>query len=100
LIFPFLEDTVIGVECVFCWYWIADLCAQHSICFVLGHALYMKAIHGGKTKNNKIDSFSLFNPSCSLVRNSAYLLPLQCLAHLGSQILQGKRFLNELNTLV
>jgi hypothetical protein len=45
LIFPFLEDIVIGVECVFCWYWIADLCAQHSLPFVLGHALYMKAIH-------------------------------------------------------
>jgi hypothetical protein len=24
--------------------------------FVLGHALYMKAIHGGKAKNDKIDS--------------------------------------------
>ncbi len=59
LISPFLDDIVIGVECVFCWYRIADLCAQHSIPFVLGHALYMKAIHGGKTKNDKIDSFKI-----------------------------------------
>lgn len=59
LIFPFLEDIVVGVECVFCWYWIADLCADHKIPFVLGHALYMKAIHGGKTKNDKIDSYKI-----------------------------------------
>jgi transposase len=50
------RDLVIGVECMFTWYWLADLCAQHKIPFVLGHALYMKAIHGGKAKNDKIDS--------------------------------------------
>jgi transposase len=59
LIFPFLDDIAVGVECVFCWYWLADLCAEHHIRFVLGHALYMKAIHGGKTKNDKIDSYKL-----------------------------------------
>jgi transposase len=59
LIFPYLDDIVVGVECVFCWYWLADLCAQHHIAFVLGHALYMKAIHGGKTKNDRIDSYKL-----------------------------------------
>ena len=41
---------------MFTWYWIADLCIQEGIPFVLGHALYMKAIHGGKAKNDKIDS--------------------------------------------
>ena len=41
---------------MFCWYWLADLCATEKIPFVLGHALYMKAIHGGKTKNDKIDA--------------------------------------------
>ena len=59
LIFPYLDDIAVGVECVFCWYWLADLCAEHHIRFVLGHALYMKAIHGGKTKNDKIDSYKL-----------------------------------------
>jgi hypothetical protein len=39
---------------MFSWYWIADFCADHGIEFVLGHALYMKAIHGGKAKNDKI----------------------------------------------
>ncbi len=38
-IFPFIEDVVVGVECVFCLYWPADLCADHHIEFVLGHTL-------------------------------------------------------------
>jgi transposase len=59
LVFPYVEDIVVGVESVFCRYWPADFCAEHSIDFVLGHALYMKAIHGGKTKNDKIDSYKL-----------------------------------------
>lgn len=53
---PYRQDIVVAVECIFTWYWIADVCAEHAIPFVLGHALYMKAIHGGKTKNDKIDS--------------------------------------------
>ena len=53
---PYREDVVVCVECIFTWYWLADLCAQEGIPFVLGHALYMKAIHGGKAKNDKIDS--------------------------------------------
>lgn len=53
---PYMEDIVVAVECMFTWYWVADLCKQHGIPFVLGHALYMKAIHGGKAKNDKIDS--------------------------------------------
>jgi hypothetical protein len=43
---PYRDDLVGGVECIFCWYWLADLCAEQDIPFVLGHALYMKAIHG------------------------------------------------------
>jgi transposase len=46
----------VAVECVCTWYGLADLCAQEGIPFVLGHALYMKAIHGGKAKNDKIDA--------------------------------------------
>jgi transposase len=59
LIKPFLPDLVIAVECIFTWYWIADFCQQHHIPFVLGHALYMKAIHGAKTKNDRIDSHKI-----------------------------------------
>jgi transposase len=60
---PFLKaiaayrhDLVVGVECIFTWYWLADLCRREGIEFVLGHALYMKAIHGAKVKNDKVDS--------------------------------------------
>jgi transposase len=53
---PYRDDIVVAVECIFTWYWLADLCAQEGIPFVLGHALYMKAIHGGKAKHDKIDA--------------------------------------------
>jgi transposase len=53
---PYREHLVVCVECIFTWYWLADLCAREGIPFVLGHALYMKAIHGGKAKNDKIDA--------------------------------------------
>ncbi len=56
---PYRQDLVVAVECIFSWYWLADLCAQEGIAFVLGHALYMKAIHGGKAKNDKIDSYKI-----------------------------------------
>lgn len=45
---PFRDNLVVAAECMFCWYWLADLCAAEGIEFVLGHALYMRAIHGGK----------------------------------------------------
>lgn len=52
----FRDDLVVGAECMFTWYWLADLCRDEKIKFLLGHALYMKAVHGGKKKNDKIDS--------------------------------------------
>jgi transposase len=53
---PYREDLVICVECMFNWYWLADLCTREGISFVRGHALSMKAIHGGKAKNDRIDA--------------------------------------------
>ena len=53
---PYRDDLAIACECMFAWYWLADFCHQENIPFVLGHALYMKAIHGGKAKNDKIDA--------------------------------------------
>jgi transposase len=53
---PFRADLVVGVECMFGWYWLADLCEREKVPFVLGHAYYMKAIHGGKAKSDKIDA--------------------------------------------
>jgi transposase len=56
VIAPYRDDLVVAVECIFTWYWLADLCTREGIAFVLGHALYMKAIHGGKAKNDRIDA--------------------------------------------
>ena len=56
---PFREGLVVAAECMFAWYWLADLCAAQKLPFVLGHALFLKAIHGGKTKTDKIDAHKL-----------------------------------------
>ncbi len=53
---PSREALVVCVACIFTWYWLADLCARAGIPFVLGHALYMQALHGGKAKNATIDA--------------------------------------------
>ena len=53
---PYRDDLVVAAECMFTWYWLADLCADEGIPFVLGHAQYMKAIHGGKAKNDRVDA--------------------------------------------
>ena len=59
LIEPFKTDLVVACECTFSWYWIADFCSTLGVEFILGHALYMGAIHGGKVKNDKIDSLKI-----------------------------------------
>ena len=46
---PFRADVVVGVECMYAWYWLADRCAQEKIAFVLGHALYRKLIYGASS---------------------------------------------------
>jgi hypothetical protein len=55
-----LDGLVVGVECMHCWYWVAGFCETQGITFILGHALYMRAIHGGKAKNDRIDSLVSF----------------------------------------
>src|SRR5947208_11906273 len=56
---PFRDGLAVACECMFAWYWLADLCQEQDIPFVLGHALYMKAIHGGKAKTDKIDAHKI-----------------------------------------
>jgi hypothetical protein len=34
VITPYREDVVVAVECIFTWYWLADLCTQQGIPFV------------------------------------------------------------------
>lgn len=74
---PYREDLAVAVECVFVWYWLADLCAQLGITFVLGHALYMKAIHGGKVKNDRIDSEKIAGLLRSGMLPEAYAYPAE-----------------------
>ena len=56
LVEPYRHDLTVACECTFNWYWLSDACADAKIHFALGHALYMKAIKGTKTKNDKVDS--------------------------------------------
>ena len=56
---PYREDVVVGVECMFTWYWLADLCQKEGSAFVLGHALSRKAMHGGKAKHDTIDAHKI-----------------------------------------
>ena len=56
---PYRKNLVVGCECMFAWYWLADLCEAKKIPFVLGHALAMKHIHQGKSKSDKIDAGKL-----------------------------------------
>ncbi|MFX0141061.1 MAG: IS110 family transposase [Candidatus Hodarchaeota archaeon] len=53
---PFMDDLAVGVESTYNWYWLGDGCHDAGIPFYLGHALYMKAITGGKKKNDRLDS--------------------------------------------
>ena len=53
---PYRDDLVVASNaCSRGTGW--PICAQREgIAFVLGHALYMRAIHGGKAKNDRIDA--------------------------------------------
>jgi hypothetical protein len=67
----------VAVECLFTWYGLAELCAEQGLPVVLGHALYRKAIHGGKAKHDNIDA----HKSAALLRGGmlpqAYVYPAQ-----------------------
>jgi hypothetical protein len=39
--------------------WLADLCEDEGMPFVLGHALDMRAMHGGNAQNDHIDSHNI-----------------------------------------
>lgn len=75
LITPYQDNLVIGVECMFSWYWVADLCREKHIAFILGYALYMRAIHGGKAKNDRVDSLKITTLMRGGVFPEAYVYP-------------------------
>jgi hypothetical protein len=56
---PYRDGLVVAVACLFTWSWLADLCAAAGMAFVLGHALSMPALHGGKANNDTSDSHKM-----------------------------------------
>jgi transposase len=74
---PSRDGLVVAVECIFTWYWLADLCAHAGMPLVLGHALSMKAMHGGKAKNDKIDSQKIAALRRGGLLPQAYVYPAQ-----------------------
>jgi transposase len=75
LIAPYKKSLTVAAECVSNWYWLADLCEDEKIEFALGHAQYMRAIHGGKAKNDRIDSEKIARLVQSGVLPMAYVYP-------------------------
>ncbi len=59
------------------WYWLADACQEAGLHFVLAHALYLKAIHGGKNKNDRIDSEKIAHLLRTNLIPPAYVYPAQ-----------------------
>src|SRR5216683_2840919 len=75
LVQPYQHSLTVCCECMFSWYWLADACQQAGLTFVLAHALYVKAIHGGKNKNDRIDSEKLTHLLRSNLIPPAYVYP-------------------------
>ena len=74
---PYRHDLTVCAECMFGWYWLADACQAAGITFVLAHALYLKAIHGGKNKNDRIDSEKIAHLLRSNLIPPAYVYPAE-----------------------
>jgi transposase len=79
---PFLPNLSVGVESTHMYYWLADACKDQNIPFFLGHAYYMKTIHGGKTKTDRLDSRKI----ADLMRTNYYPL-----AHAYPKQMRGTR---------
>jgi transposase len=75
LVEPYKQDLTVCCECMFGWYWLADACQEANLTFVLAHALYLKAIHGGKNKNDRIDSEKLAHLLRSNLIPPSYVYP-------------------------
>ncbi len=75
LVEPYKLDLTVCCECMFGWYWLADACQDAGLTFVLAHALYVKAIHGGKNKNDRVDSEKLTHLLRSNLIPPAYVYP-------------------------
>lgn len=74
---PYRHDLTVVSECTFNWYWLADACFEADIEFVLAHALYLKHIHGGKNKNDRIDSEKLAHLLRANLIPPSYIYPAE-----------------------
>jgi len=72
---PYRHDLTVCCECMFGWYWLADACREAGLSFVLAHALYLRAIHGGKNKNDRIDSEKIAHLLRSNLIPPSYVYP-------------------------
>jgi transposase len=77
LVDPYRRDLTVCCECMFGWYWLADACEEAGLKFVLAHALYVRAIHGGKNKNDRVDSEKLTHLLRSNLIPPAYVYPTE-----------------------
>jgi len=77
LVEPYKHSLTVCCECMFGWYWLADACQAAGLTFVLAHALYVRAIHGGKNKNDRIDSEKLTHLLRANLIPPAYVYPTQ-----------------------
>jgi len=75
LVAPYRHDLTVCCECMFGWYWLADACQDAGLPFVLAHALYLKAIHGGKNKNDRLDSEKIAHLLRSNLIPPSYVYP-------------------------
>jgi len=77
LVASYRHDLTVCCECMFGWYWLADACQAAGLHFVLAHALYLKAIHGGKNKNDRIDSEKIAHLLRANLIPPAYVYPAE-----------------------
>ena len=75
LVQPYRHSLTVCCECMFGWYWLAEACQGAGLTFVLAHALYLKLIHGGKNKNDRIDSEKIAHLLRSNLIPPAYVYP-------------------------
>jgi hypothetical protein len=65
---PYRDALVVAVGCLVTWSWRADICAREGLACALGHAWYMKALHGGQAKHDQIDA-----PKIAVLRRGGML---------------------------
>ena len=75
LVEPYKDSLTVCCECTFNWYWFADACLDAGFEFILGHALYMRAIHSFKTKNDRRDCWQIAHLLRSNLIPPAYVYP-------------------------